>query len=223
MSRKIIVVVGLLTLSSAAIILLLSCSQKIGVAVITDQYIGKLNIDDAVKELAARFPGHTQEQYKLTLIALRIYSDVRTSWLRDDEANTNFCMDKNVVDNFLSSLGKDIFLKENGIKECFSSSRDVRFECINRLFYLLFQNDDIHKLVGSMWKYHKEPFASLKRFVEKKWDEDFILRLHEYKIKHVCKGKERDVGVDDYVWGVLFAFLSLLNVKNTAKFFNFES
>ncbi|WUR02515.1 putative SP-containing protein [Vairimorpha necatrix] len=183
--------------------------KKDNITIINDTYIDKLHIPSTVDELYSRCPRLSKEQYKNILIALRIYSNFRTSWLDDYKESINFKANKKAIDEFMSSLNEFVFLKENGIKECCDGlEKEHLYIC--GLLTSLVPKDKTFEINTPIEKYLEEPFASLKKQAEDMWDENIKNQLYKEMIKITHKGKDLLITVDSYVWIRLFVYFDII-------------
>ncbi|WUR04618.1 putative SP-containing protein [Vairimorpha necatrix] len=219
MGKKINILVCLILLSLPVILYLFFFTGKGNYEDLTDKnidnlnakvkyvyYIGKLNINETLIVLEDRYQNFSKKQNENILMALRVYSDVRSNWFDTHENVELFSINMSFLDKFMSSLHEYMFSKENGINEIYSG-RNWNLKLIETLLQLLFTIDGTEKFDIYNDEFYNGLFATLKSKAENNWDEKIRKLLHQCTIKVVYKGEEKTVNIGDHVWGCIFAIL----------------
>ncbi|WUR04621.1 putative SP-containing protein [Vairimorpha necatrix] len=168
---------------------------------ITDQHINKLNIDSAIDALQSRGKGYTRDQYKSILIALGIYSNVRSKMIENE-----LPIKKIIIDNFMLSLNNFVFSRKNGIEECLES-KDESYKFVKEYLNLLITPSERINLPNDFKEYTWEPFALLKKKVEEKY-KDVIETINKTMLAVTINDINKDMSACEVVWGSLFTYLS---------------
>ncbi|WUR03615.1 uncharacterized protein VNE69_05204 [Vairimorpha necatrix] len=191
-------------------------AQKINNVTINDKYIDKLNIDNGVECLRQIGKGLKKEQYINILIALKVYSTFRTSWLDLNEKATNIQLNKARSDSFMSSINTIVFLQENGINKCLNvlEQEYVFIYSLLVTFVARFYDTEINENIE---EYFKEPFASAKKQAEDMCSDNLKEKLNKTTITILNARKKREWKISDFVWVRICLYLD-----NLTKLYNLK-